>query len=160
MADGGASELVMLVTGLIAAGMVASLLMSSWGGLAHSVDVAKLEVEVDSKTDADLISDPMLVSWNQSSCNLSLYVQNIGEISLDEDAIGVIINGTAATVNQTRILDNMTTWDEGEVVELNACPSGLNLVSGQEIYVTIIVQSILYNNVVGHNSFTEVIRLV
>ena len=159
MADGGASELVMLVTGLIAAGMVATLLISSWGGLANSVDTAKLEVEVDSRTRADLISDPVQISWNQLSCNLSLFIQNIGDITLEETSIGIIINGTAASVNQTRILDNMTSWDIGEVVEINACPPGVNLVSGQEIFVTLIVQSISYNNVVGHYSFTEVIRL-
>ncbi len=70
MADGGASELIMLITGLLTAGIVASLLISSWGGLANSVDFAQTEIEADAKTKATLTNDPMLVNWNQTSSTL------------------------------------------------------------------------------------------
>ena len=160
MADGGASELIMLITGLLTAGIVASLLISSWGGLANSVDVAQTEIEVDAKTKATLTNDPMLVNWNQTSCNLTLFVQNIGEIKLNIDSTGVIVNGSASTVNQSQILGNQSLWISGEVAELNVCPSGVSMVSGQEIFVTIIVQSEFFKGIAGQYSFTEVIRLV
>ena len=160
MADGGASELIMLITGLLTAGIVASLLISSWGGLANSVDVAQTEIEADAKTKATLTNDPMLVNWNQTSCNLTLFVQNIGEIKLNIDSIGVIVNGSASTVNQSQILGNQSLWISGEVAELNVCPSGVSMVSGQEIFVTIIVQSEFFKGIAGQYSFTEVIRLV
>ena len=160
MADGGASELIMLITGLLTAGIVASLLISSWGGLANSVDVAQTEIEADAKTKATLTNDPMLVNWNQTSCNLTLFVQNIGEIKLNIDSIGVIVNGSASTVNQSQILGNQSLWISGEVAELNVCPSGVSMVSGQEIFVTIVVQSEFYKGIAGQYSFTEVIRLV
>ena len=160
MADGGASELIMLITGLLTAGIVASLLISSWGGLANSVDVAQTEIEVDAKTKATLTNDPMLVNWNQTSCNLTLFVQNIGKIKLNIDSIGVIVNGSASTVNQSQILGNQSLWISGEVAELNVCPSGVSMVSGQEIFVTIVVQSEFYKGIAGQYSFTEVIRLV
>jgi len=160
MADGGASELIMLITGLLTAGIVASLLISSWGGLANSVDVAQTEIEADAKTKATLTNDPMLVNWNQTSCNLTLFVQNIGEIKLNIDSIAVIVNGSASTVNQSQILGNQSLWISGEVAELNVCPSGVSMVSGQEIFVTIIVQSEFFKGIAGQYSFTEVIRLV
>lgn len=160
MADGGASELIMLITGLLTAGIVASLLISSWGGLANSVDVAQTEIEADAKTKATLTNDPMLVNWNQTSCNLTLFVQNIGKIKLNIDSIGVIVNGSASTVNQSQILGNQSLWISGEVAELNVCPSGVSMVSGQEIFVTIVVQSEFYKGIAGQYSFTEVIRLV
>ena len=160
MADGGASELVMLITGLLTAGIVASLLISSWGGLANSVDVAQTEIEADAKTKATLTNDPMLVNWNQTSCNLTLFVQNIGKIKLNIDSIGVIVNGSASTVNQSQILGNQSLWISGEVAELNVSPSGVSTVSGQEIFVTIVVQSEFYKGIAGQYSFTEVIRLV
>jgi archaellum component FlaG (FlaF/FlaG flagellin family) len=160
MADGGASELIMLITGLLTAGIVASLLISSWGGLANSVDFAQTEIEADAKTKATLTNDPMLVNWNQTSCNLTLFVQNIGEIKLNIDSIAVIVNGSASTVNQSQILGNQSLWISGEVAELNVCPSGVSMVSGQEIFVTIIVQSEFFKGIAGQYSFTEVIRLV
>ena len=160
MADGGASELIMLITGLLTAGIAASLLISSWGSLANSVDVSQAEIEVDSKTRAALTNDPMNVNWNQTSCNLTLFVQNIGVIKLDVNSVGVIINGSTGTVNQSQILDNQSLWNSGEVAELNVCPSGILMVSGQEIFVTIIVKSELFKGIYGQHSFTEVIRLV
>lgn len=160
MADGGTSELIMLITGLLTAGIVASLLISSWGGLANSVNITQIEVEADSKTRGALTSDPINISWNQTSCNLTLHIQNTGKINLDIDYVGVIVNGSAASVNQSQLLSNQTTWSAGEVAELHVCPAGIAMTSGQEIFVTIIVRSEQFKGIRGQYSFTEVIRLV
>ena len=58
MADGGASELIMLISGLLVAGIVTTLLVASWGGLANSVDTAQNQVEANSKTKAALTVTP------------------------------------------------------------------------------------------------------
>ncbi|HJM67520.1 MAG TPA: hypothetical protein QF716_01420 [Candidatus Thalassarchaeaceae archaeon] len=160
MADGGASELIMLISGLLVAGIVTSLLIASWGGLANSVDTAQTQVEADSKTRAALASDPMQVSWNQPSCNLSLHIQNTGSLELLDAEIGIIANGTASTVNQTRLLGNSSTWTTGEVLELQVCPSGVTMSAGQEIIVTVVVRSEHYKGISGQHSFSEVVRLV
>jgi archaellum component FlaG (FlaF/FlaG flagellin family) len=160
MADGGASELIMLITGLLTAGIVTSLLIASWGGLATSVDTAKTEAEANSKTQAALASDSMQISWNQTACNLTIHVQNTGSLELKTDNIGLVINGSAATVSQVQLLDNSTVWVKGEVAELNACPTGMTLTSGQEITITVIVQSEEYKGISGQYSFYEVIRIV
>jgi len=160
MADGGASELIMLISGLLVAGIVTSLLIASWGGLANSVDTAQTQVEADSKTRASLASDPMQVSWDQPSCNLSLHIQNTGSLELLDAEIGIIANGTASTVNQTRLLGNSSTWTTGEVLELQVCPSGVTMSAGQEIIVTVVVRSEHYKGISGQHSFSEVVRLV
>ncbi|MEE2748149.1 MAG: hypothetical protein VX473_06775 [Candidatus Thermoplasmatota archaeon] len=160
MADGGASELIMLISGLLVAGIVTTLLVASWGGLANSVDTAQNQVEANSKTKAALISDPMQVSWNQTSCNLTLQIQNTGRLELTTDNLGVIVNGTGTTVNQTQILDNSSVWTTGEVAELYVCPSGITMSAGQEVTVTVIVRSEHYQGISGQYSFSEVIRLV
>ena len=159
MADGGASELVMLITGLVTAGIVASLLVASWGSLAETVGDTQSEIEVNTRTRADLASDSSQVSWNQTGCNLTLYVQNTGEIRLKTDVIGVVVNGTAATINQTQLLDGAPSWSSGEVAELRVCPTGLNLVSGDEIPLTVVVRSVEYKGMSGQYSFSEVIRI-
>ncbi len=160
MADGGASELIMLITGLLTAGIVTSLLIASWGGLATSVDTAKTQEEADAKTQAALASDPMQISWDQTACNLTLHIQNTGTLELKTDNIGLVINGTASTVNQVQLLGNASFWVKGEVAELYACPTGMSLITGQEITVTIIVQSENYKGISGQHAFSEVIRIV
>ena len=160
MADGGASELIMLISGLLVAGIVTTLLIASWGGLANTVETAQTQVEANSKTDAALASDPMQISWNQTACNLTIHIQNTGSLELVTDHIGVIVNGTASTVTQTQLLGNSTTWVNGEVAELNICPTGITMSIGQEIIVTVIVQSEYYQGIAGQHSFSEVVRLV
>ena len=160
MADGGASELIMLTSGLLVAGIVTTLLIASWGGLANTVETAQTQVEANSKTDAALASDPMQISWNQTACNLTIHIQNTGSLELVTDHIGVIVNGTASTVTQTQLLGNSTTWVNGEVAELNICPTGITMSIGQEIIVTVIVQSEYYQGIAGQHSFSEVVRLV
>ncbi len=160
MADGGASELIMLISGLLVAGIVTTLLIASWGGLANSVETAQTQVEANSKTSAVLASDPMQVSWNQSACNLTIHIQNTGNLELLTDNIGVIVNGTASTVTQAQLLGGSTIWMTGEVVELSICPPSITMTAGQEIIVTVIVQSEYYQGIAGQHSFSEVVRLV
>ena len=160
MADGGASELIMLISGLMVAGIVTTLLIASWGGLATSVDTVQTQAEADAKTEAALTSDPMQVSWNQTSCNLTLQIQNTGSIELVTDNIGIIVNGTGSTITQAQLLDNSSVWVTGEVAELNICPTGITMTSGQEIIVSVVVHSDLYQGISGQYSFSEVIRLV
>tara|TARA_B110000014_G_C19754047_1_gene392825 strand:+ start:64 stop:516 length:453 start_codon:yes stop_codon:yes gene_type:complete len=150
----------MLISGLLVAGIVTTLLIASWGGLANTVETAQTQVEANSKTDAALASDPMQISWNQTACNLTIHIQNTGSLELVTDHIGVIVNGTASTVTQTQLLGNSTTWVNGEVAELNICPTGITMSIGQEIIVTVIVQSEYYQGIAGQHSFSEVVRLV
>ena len=160
MADGGASELIMLISGLLVAGIVTTLLIASWGGLANSVETAQTQVEANSKTSAALASDPMQISWNQSACNLTIPIQNTGTLELVTDNVGVIVNGTGTTINHVQLLDNSTVWVTGEVAALHVCPTGVNMTSGQEIIVTAIVQSEYYQGISGQHTFSEVVRLV
>lgn len=159
MADGGASELVMLITGLLTAGIVASLLVASWGSLAETVGNTQSEIEVNTKTRAALASDPSQISWNQTDCNLTFHVQNTGELRLKTNQIGVVVNGTAASVNQTGLIDGATSWITGEVAELSVCPGGLTLATGDEVPLIVIVRSAEHKGISGQYSFSEVIRI-
>jgi hypothetical protein len=89
-----------------------------------------------------------------------LHIQNTGSLELLDAEIGIIANGTASTVNQTRLLGNSSTWTTGEVLELQVCPSGVTMSAGQEIIVTVVVRSEHYKGISGQHSFSEVVRLV
>jgi len=159
MADGGTSELIMLVTALLTGGIVAGLLLTSWGGLATAVDAQQQQAAADAVTRADLASDAMAVSWDQTNCNMTLHLQNSGAANLETDGVAFIINGTAATVNGRAMLGASAAWIPGEVVEFWVCPTGLTLNSGDEIRINAIVQSTPMGGATGSHAFGEVIRI-
>tara|TARA_B100001996_G_C18629995_1_gene581320 strand:+ start:579 stop:1061 length:483 start_codon:yes stop_codon:yes gene_type:complete len=158
MADGGASEMLMLITGLITAGIAASVLIASWGGIANSIESSKMQVEADTMTKASLTSDPMDMAWNQTACNLTIHIQNSGKLVLKNDEIGVIVNGSETSISGRRMLTSTTDWVQGQVLELRICPIGLVFNPGDETVLTVIVRSEEYRGVSGTYAFSEVIR--
>ena len=159
MADGGASEILMLITGLITAGIAASVLIASWSGIAGSIESSKTQLEADTMTKASLTSDPMDMSWNQTACNLTIHLQNTGKLVLKNDEIGVIVNGSDTSISNRRMLTSTNDWIQGNVLELRICPTGLTLNAGDETVLTIIVRSEEYRGVSGTYAFSEVIRI-
>jgi len=158
VADGGASEMLMLITGLITAGIAASVLIASWGGIANSIESSKMQVEADTMTKASLTSDPMDMAWNQTACNLTIHIQNSGKLVLKNDEIGVIVNGSETSISGRRMLTSTTDWVQGQVLELRICPIGLVFNPGDETVLTVIVRSEEYRGVSGTYAFSEVIR--
>ena len=159
MADGGASEMLMLITGLITAGIAASVLIASWGGIANSIETSKTQVEADTMTKASLTSDPMNMAWNQTACNLTIHLQNSGKLVLKNSEIGVIVNGSDTSISNRSMLTSTNDWVQGNVLELRICPTGLTLNSGDETVLTVIVRSEEYRGVSGTFAFSEVIRI-
>ena len=72
----GPSEMIMLMTGLIVAGLVSAVLLSTWDTISDGLEnQGELEVQ-DAKTRASLISDPSLISWDNTADRAFIYVQN------------------------------------------------------------------------------------
>ena len=79
----GPSEMIMLMTGLIVAGLVSAVLLSTWDTISDGLEnQGELEVQ-DTKTRASVISDPSLISWDNTADRAFIYVQNSGIISLN-----------------------------------------------------------------------------
>ena len=63
----GPSEMIMLMTGLIVAGLVSAVLLSTWDTISDGLEnQGELEVQ-DAKTRASLISNPSLISWDNTA---------------------------------------------------------------------------------------------
>ena len=97
---------------------------------------------------------------NDATFTNAVTFQNTGNLELTRDNLGVNVNGTGSTITQTQLLDNSSVWVSGEVAELYVCPTGITMTAGQEIIVTVVVQSEPYQGISGQHSFSEVIRLV
>ena len=79
----GPSEMIMLMTGLIVAGLVSAVLLSTWDTISQGLeDQGELEIK-DAKTRASLISDPSAISWDNTDDRAFIYIQNSGTISLN-----------------------------------------------------------------------------
>ena len=76
MADGGASDMIMLVSSLIVAGIVSAVLIQAWGGISSTLNDGANQIEANEKTEASLISDPMNIDWNPSTNQTMITIQN------------------------------------------------------------------------------------
>ena len=72
----GPSEMIMLMTGLIVAGLVSAVLLSTWDTISQGLEnQGELEIK-DAKTRASLISDPSSISWDNTDDRATIFIQN------------------------------------------------------------------------------------
>jgi archaellum component FlaG (FlaF/FlaG flagellin family) len=157
MADGGASDMIMLVTSLIIAGVVSAVLIQAWGGVSSALDDSTNQIEANSKTEATLISDPMNIDWNPTTNQTMITVQNTGETTLNITGTTVLLNGSFMNVTQRGVIPSV--WIPGSVVNFTL-QGNILLPTNEEVFLNVIVQSDRYIPARGVNSFTEVVRIV
>ena len=72
----GPSEMIMLMTGLIVAGLVSTVLLSTWDTMSQGLEnQGDLEIK-DAKTRASLVSDPSAISWDNTDDRATIFIQN------------------------------------------------------------------------------------
>lgn len=152
----GPSEMIMLMTGLIVAGLVSTVLLSTWDTISQGLEnQGELEIK-DAKTRASLISDPSAVSWDNTDDRAFIYIQNSGTISLNIDDTYVFLDGNVMTVTA---IDPAETWSKGVAIKFQIdATTDLTFTDGTECFLTVGVSS-LSTSPTGTYSLTEVVRL-
>ena len=152
----GPSEMIMLMTGLIVAGLVSAVLLSTWDTISDGLEnQGELEVQ-DAKTRASLISNPSLISWDNTADRAFIYVQNSGTISLNIDDTYVFLDGNPMTV--TAVDAGGVTWSKGVAIKFQIdANTDLTFTDGTECFLTVGVSS-LSTSPSGTYSLTEVVR--
>tara|TARA_B100001996_G_scaffold213937_1_gene164322 strand:- start:2692 stop:3165 length:474 start_codon:yes stop_codon:yes gene_type:complete len=152
----GPSEMIMLMTGLIVAGLVSAVLLSTWDTISQGLEnQGELEIK-DAKTRASLISDPSAISWDNTDDRAFIYIQNSGTISLNIDDTYVFLDGNAMTVTA---IDPAETWSKGVAIKFQIdATTDLTFTDGTECFLTVGVSS-LSTSPTGTYSLTEVVRL-
>ena len=116
----GPSEMILLIAGLIVAGLVSGVLLQSWDDMSGVLDQRGKQGMEDVKTRVSLASDPINIGWYANHDNVAgnetavIYLQNSGDTFLDVDDVGVILNGSVMIVTKC---DCVTQWLPGEIVE-------------------------------------------
>lgn len=157
MADGGASDMIMLVSSLIVAGIVSAVLIQAWAGVSMSLNDGADQIEANEKTDATLISDPMNIDWNPTTNQTMITIQNTGDFTLNITDTVVFLNGSSMNVSQRGVTPSV--WLPGSIVNFTV-RGNISLSVNDEVYLNVIVLSDTLNPAQGVYSFTEVVRIV
>ncbi len=157
MADGGASDMIMLVASLIVAGIVSAVLIQAWGGISSVLNDGANQIEANEKTDATLISDPMNIDWNPTTNQTMITIQNTGDFTLNITDTVVFLNGSSMNVSQRGVTPSV--WLPGSIVNFTV-QGNISLSVNDEVYLNVIVLSDTLNPAQGVYSFTEVVRIV
>ena len=154
----GPSEMIMLMTGLIVAGLVSTVLLSTWDTMSQGLEnQGELEIK-DAKTRASLISDPSSISWDNTDDRATIFIQNSGTISLSIDDTYVFLDGN--TMSVSAIDAEGVTWSKGVAIKFQIdSATDLTFTNGAEVFLTVGVSS-LSTSPTGTYSLTEVVRLV
>ena len=157
MAAGVASDMIMLVASLIVAGIVSAVLIQAWGGVSSALDSGADQIEVNEKTEATLVSDPMHITWNSATNQTMITVQNIGDLTLNITGTNILLNGSMMNVTQRGV--NPSIWLPGSIVNFTV-QGNIQLSTNDEVSLTVIVLTDSLNPTQGVYSFTEVVRIV
>jgi len=153
----GPSEMIMLMTGLIVAGLVSAVLLSTWDTISQGLEnQGELEIK-DAKTRASLISDPSSISWDNTQ-DKPLFLFKFRTISLSIDDTYVFLDGNTMSVSAIDAAG--VTWSKGVAIKFEIESStDLTFANGEEVFLTVGVSS-LSTSPTGTYSLTEVVRLV
>ena len=160
MADGGASSFIFLTTALLVSGIVSVVLINQWGGMAQITAQETAALEVQEDTSVDFAGDPMMVSLNTTSNEITFFLQNTGGTLLDSSTLVVLIDGQtiAASINSS-LVPATGDWDEDHLLEVTVHDSTWTYQSGDDIALTAIVSSEVTNGYRGSDSTSLEVRL-
>ena len=157
MADGGASDMIMLISSLIVAGIVSAVLVQAWVGVSSALDDNADQIEVNANTDATLVSDPMNIDWNPLTNQTMITVQNTGNLVLNIPDTTILLNGSLMNVTQRGVIPSI--WSPGSIVNFTV-QGNISLSVNDEVYLNVVVLTDTLIPARGVTSFTEVVRIV
>ena len=156
MADGGVSEMIMLVASLLVAGIVSGVLVGSYANIVDGMEGTASQSEVNSKTNSGLVSDPMNIDWNTVTNQTTVSIQNTGILTLDIDETSMILNSSVMNVTKS---GGPTEWVSGTVISFTVS-GNVSFSNNQEVTLIVIVNTETKSPATGVHSFTEVVRIV
>ena len=164
MADGGASTFIFLATALLISGAVSAVLISQYGDITSAMEVERRENEADAKTSFDFAGDLANVAYDNDPINptetITFYLQNTGEYVLDEGSLFVQLNGSVITDANvtTTVLPTGGAWGNTNLLEV-VMSGSWGFADNTDIYLTVLVQSVLVSGYQGEDVESTVVRL-
>ena len=111
MADGGASNMILLITALLICSAASGILIQSWTETATAVGINQEQMALDSKTKITFSGDIGQTTCDSVDDRITIYLQNSGSSILDESNIGAFLDGASSSVfGLPTFLNGATVW--------------------------------------------------
>lgn len=162
MAGSAPSAFIFLMTALIVSAAVSAILVESWEGIADTYAKNRDKAAIDAKTEFSFAGNAMKVDYDSATDTMTFYLQNTGEIIL-EDAIGVaFVDGVRPGDSTTATVVGGGDWAPGKLLEIELIDTGwtyTDTAAEFEPIIHIIAQSEVSNGVRGTDSLIMTVRL-
>ena len=154
----GPSEIILLIAGLIVAGLVSGVLLESWDDMDRAIEDRGKEGAEDVRTRASLVNDPSNMPWDDTEKTATVHIQNSGETLLNLETVGVYIDSFSLSVS---VADSSTEWVPGQIVKFTVDDTSdtLSYTGTNDVIMTITVVSSA-TGYAGAYTVSEEVRLV
>ena len=154
----GPSEIILLIAGLIVAGLVSGVLLETWDDMDRAIGDRGKEGAEDVRTRASLVNDPSNMPWDDTEKTATVYIQNSGETLLNLETVGVYIDSFSLSVS---VADSSTEWVPGQIVKftIDDTSDTLSYTGTNDVIMTITVVSTA-TGYAGAYTVSEEVRLV
>jgi archaeal flagellar protein FlaG len=117
-ADSSFTQMLFFIAAIIVAVSVSGVLIATSTSMANELKVKSESMSNEVGTDIKIINDPRHVPYADN--NLTLYIKNIGDVSLNYNNIAILIDGQY--INATAVMSENAgpTWTVGKTIEFSA----------------------------------------
>ena len=162
MAGSAPSAFIFLMTALIVSAAVSAILVESWEGIADTYSKNRDKAAIDAKTEFSFAGNAMKVDYDSTTDTMTFYLQNTGEIILDDSLLGAFVDGVIPGDSTTATVVGSGDWAPGKLLEIELIDTGwtyTDTAAEFEPIIHIVVQSELSNGVRGTDSLIMTVRL-
>ncbi|NLI73462.1 MAG: hypothetical protein GX369_01640 [Euryarchaeota archaeon] len=117
-ADASVTQTTFFIASLVVAASLAGVIIGISNSMANEIE-NKVQVASDQMaTDMVIINDPRSVPYNDGM--ITIYVKNVGDISLKYNRITILIDGRFVKDPNISLSDSSVGWSSGSVIEITA----------------------------------------
>ncbi len=105
-ADTAITHMVFFIASILVAASIAGVIIAVSNNMANDLVAKENGISDTMQTNIEIINDPRIVPYNDN--NLTIYIQNTGDITLNYNDITILIDGHIMDATISVITDNMT----------------------------------------------------
>tara|TARA_B100001287_G_C22675690_1_gene527517 strand:- start:460 stop:951 length:492 start_codon:yes stop_codon:yes gene_type:complete len=159
MADGGASSIIMLITGLLISGGASAVLISEWSDAVRVTQINDRAAADQDDVSVALAGDPAMVAHNTTANTIVLYFANTGAYDLDTSDFEVLIDGESPTSVAVSVKPSGTDWNPGDLLEVTLTDNSWSYSDGDDVAIYFIGVSEFVNGRTYSASTNAEVRL-
>ena len=162
MAGSAPSAFIFLMTALIVSASVSIILVDSWKGIANTYADNRDKAALDAKTEFSFAGNPMQVGYTPGTDTMIFYLQNTGQVILEDTIGGVFVDGVRPGTSATSSVVGSGDWAPGELMVLTLRDTSWTYTDTStefEVTLLLVSNSEPSKGVRGTHSLTLTVRL-